>query len=63
MRQGEERESGIYIGENKKLLFCFVILLQYHCKFTMVLDRTDELSFLGRSHQIYSSTLAQHGRR
>ena len=37
MRQGEERESGIYIGENKKLLFCFAILLQYHCKFAMVL--------------------------
>ena len=25
MRQGKERESGIYIGENKTLLFCFAI--------------------------------------
>ena len=33
----KERKWHIYIGENKKLLFCFAILLQHYCKFAMVL--------------------------
>ena len=32
-----ERKWQIFIGENKKLLFCFTMLPQYHHKFTMVL--------------------------
>ena len=42
-RERHETESGgewkwqIFIGENKKLLFCFRMLLQYHRKFIMIL--------------------------
>ena len=34
---GGERKWQIFIGENKKLLFCFRMLLQYHRKFIMIL--------------------------
>ena len=31
-----ERKTQIFVGEDKKLLFTFTMLPQYHCKFTMI---------------------------